>query len=70
MDKPKQDNVKEQLFEKLRNHAFDIIIISMAACLFCLMVHYKKTRKDTCEIKTEQVQQTAKIIKSNSQKFR
>ena len=70
MDKPKQDNVKEQLFEKLRNHAFDIIIISMAACLFCLMAHYKKTQKDTCEIKTEQVQETAKIIKSNSQKSR
>ena len=70
MNKPKQDNVKELLSEKLRNHAFDIIIISMAACLFCLMVHYKKAQKYTCEIKTEQVQQTTKIINSNSQKSR
>ena len=70
MNKPKRDNVKELLSEKLRNHAFDIIIISMAACLFCLMVHYKKVQKDTCEIKTEQVQQTTKIINSNSQKSR
>ena len=70
MNKPKQDNVKELLSEKLRNHAFDIIIISMAACLFCLMVNYKKAQKDTCEIKTEQVQQITKIINSNSQKSR
>jgi uncharacterized membrane protein len=70
MNKPKRDNVKELLSEKLRNHAFDIIIISMAACLFCLMVYYKKVQKDTCEIKTEKVQQTTKIINSNSQKSR
>ena len=70
MNKPKQDNVKEQLSEKLRNHAFDIIIISMAVCSFCLILYYKKTKKDTCEIKTEQVQQTTKIITSNLQKFR
>ena len=70
MNKAKQDNVKEQLSEKLRNHAFDIIIISIAACLVCLMAHYKNTKRDTGAIKTEQVQQTAKIIKSNSQKSR
>ena len=70
MDKPKQDNVKEQLSEKLRNHAFDIIIISIAASLFCLMAHYKNTKRDTGTIKTEQVQQTTKIITSNLQKAR
>ena len=70
MNKPKQDNTKETLSEKLRNHAFDIIIISMAACLFCLMAHYKNTKRDTGAIKTEQVQQTTKIITSNLQKAR
>ena len=70
MNKPKQDNTKETLSEKLRNHAFDIIIISMAACLFCLMAHYKNTKRDTGAIKTEQVSQTVKFIKSNSQKSR
>ena len=70
MNKPKQDNVKEQLSEKLRNHAFDIIIISIAACLVCLMAYYKNTKRDTGAIKTEQVQQTTKIITSNLQKAR
>ena len=70
MNKAKQDNTKETLSEKLRNHAFDIIIISIAACLVCLMAHYKNTKRDTGAIKTEQVQQTTKIITSNLQKAR
>ena len=54
----------------MRNHAFDIIIVSMAVCLLYLMAHYKNTQKDICETKTEQIQKTAKIIKSSSQKSR
>lgn len=70
MKKIGKNYTKDALVEKLRNHAFDIIIVSMAACLFCLMAHYKNTQKDICETKTEQIQKTAKIIKSSSQKSR
>ena len=70
MKKIGQDYTKETLSEKLRNHAFDIIIVSMAVCLLYLMAHYKNTQKDICETKTEQIQKTAKIIKSSSQKSR
>lgn len=70
MKKIGQDYTKETLSEKLRNHAFDIIIVSMAVCLLYLMAHYKNTKRDTGAIKTEQIQKTAKIIKSSSQKSR
>ncbi len=60
MKKIGQDYTKETLSEKLRNHAFDIIIVSMAVCLLYLMVHYKNTQKDICETKTEKVQPVQK----------
>lgn len=70
MKKIGKNYTKDALVEKLRNHAFDIAILSMAVCLLYLMAHYKNTNKNTCEIKTEQVSQAVKFIKSNSQKSR